>query len=323
MSKRAAITMAAAVLVVIAIVVAVAVANDGTPTGRQQDRAGSTTPGRTAPAPSIPGPPASSPSSDPVLVGAGDIASDGPGDTATANLLDTIPGTVFTVGDNAYPNGRTADFETYYEPTWGRFKARTRPSPGNHDYDTAGAAGYYAYFGANAGPDGRGYYSYDLGTWHVVSLNSQTDMAVGSPQERWLRADLAGSTRACTIAYWHAPRFTSGANHPPYVPTSPLVQALYDFGAEVVVAGHNHQYERFAPMTPDGERDDARGIRHFVAGTGGAGLYRFGAVQPNSEARDNSTPGVLRFTLHATSYAWQFVPVAGGTYTDTGSTDCH
>ncbi|MGQ0837849.1 CBM96 family carbohydrate-binding protein [Actinokineospora sp.] len=263
------------------------------------------------------------PPGDPVLVGAGDIAASGTGDNQTADLLDGIPGTVFTTGDNVYNNGTASEFTTYYNPTWGRHKSRTRPSPGNHDYNTSGATGYYNYFGANAGPSGQGYYSYDLGNWHVVSLNSEVSKSVGSPQEQWLRADLAATTKPCTIAYWHKPRFTSGLNHAPDTSTGPLVQALYDFNAEVIVTGHNHHYERFAPMTPNGSPDTARGIRHFVAGMGGVGFYGFGTIAPNSEARNNNTFGVLKFTLHANAYDWQFVPVAGKTYSDSGTTACH
>ncbi|MBM7776233.1 hypothetical protein JOD54_006437 [Actinokineospora baliensis] len=263
------------------------------------------------------------PSGDPVLVGAGDIADSGSGDTATAALLDNIAGTVFTTGDNVYTNGTASEFTTYYNPTWGRHKARTKPSPGNHDYNTSGATGYYNYFGAQAGPSGRGYYSYDLGNWHVVSLNSEISKSTGSAQEQWLRADLAANTKPCTLAYWHKPRFTSGSNHAPDTSAGPLVQALYDYNAEVVVTGHNHQYERFAPMNPSGTADSARGIRHFVAGMGGAGFYGFGTIQPNSEARNSNTHGVLKFTLHANSYDWQFVPEAGKTYNDSGNTACH
>ncbi|MEU2610218.1 DNRLRE domain-containing protein [Micromonospora sp. NPDC007271] len=262
-------------------------------------------------------------SSDPVLVGAGDIADSGSGDTATAALLDRISGTVFTTGDNVYSNGTTTEFNTYYEPTWGRHKARTRPTPGNHDYNTSGATGYYGYFGANAGPSGRGYYSYDLGNWHVVTLNSNVSMSVGSAQEQWLRADLAASTKPCTLAYWHHPLFTSGASHGPSTATRPLYQALYDHNAEVVVWGHNHQYERFAPQNPTGGLDTARGIRAFVAGMGGAGHYGFGTIQPNSEARNSDTYGVLKFTLHASSYDWEFVPESGKSYTDRGTNNCH
>ncbi|OKI74106.1 CBM96 family carbohydrate-binding protein [Micromonospora sp. CB01531] len=262
-------------------------------------------------------------SSDPVLVGAGDIADSGSGDTATAALLDNISGTVFTTGDNVYTNGTAAEFNTYYEPTWGRHKARTRPTPGNHDYNTGGATGYYGYFGTNAGPSGRGYYSYDVGNWHVVSLNSNVSMSAGSAQEQWLRTDLAASTKPCTLAYWHHPLFTSGANHGPSTSTRPLYQALYDHNADVVVWGHNHQYERFAPQNPSGGLDNARGIRAFVAGMGGAGHYGFGTIQPNSETRNSDTYGVLKFTLHTNSYDWEFVPEAGKSYADRGTNNCH
>lgn len=263
------------------------------------------------------------PSGDPVFVGAGDIAGSGSGDDDTADLLDNISGTVFTTGDNVYPDGKLSEFNSYYEPTWGRHKARTKPSPGNHDYHTSGAAGYYDYFGELAGPDRRGYYSYDLGSWHIVSLNSEISMSAGSAQETWLRDDLAASTKPCTLAYWHKPRFTSGANHAPNTSTGPLVQALYDHDAEVIVTGHNHQYERFAPMNPSGTLDEANGIRHFVAGMGGASHYGFGTIRPNSQARNSDTHGVLKFTLHASSYDWQFVPEAGKTYNDSGTTACH
>ncbi|PSL53931.1 3',5'-cyclic AMP phosphodiesterase CpdA [Saccharothrix carnea] len=263
------------------------------------------------------------PSGDPVLVGAGDISNSGSGDSATAALLDSIPGTVFTTGDNVYNSGTASEFASYYEPTWGRHKARTRPSPGNHDYGTSGATGYYNYFGAQAGPSGRGYYSYDLGNWHIVSLNSNISMAAGSAQEQWLRADLAASTKPCTAAYWHHPLFTSGANHSPSTATRPLFQALYDHNADVVLFGHNHQYERFAPQNPNGGLDTTRGIRTFVAGMGGASHYGFGTIRPNSEVRNSTAYGVLKLTLHSTSFDWQFVPVAGQTFTDSGTTACH
>ncbi|MFC6079835.1 CBM96 family carbohydrate-binding protein [Sphaerisporangium aureirubrum] len=274
------------------------------------------------------GTPAPTPSTDdPVLVGAGDIATSGSGDGATAKLLDDIPGTVFTTGDDAYPDGSADDFADFYAPTWGRHKARTRPVPGNHEYRTTGAAGYFGYFGPAAGEPGKGYYSYDLGDWHVVALNSNCSEVggcdAGSPQEQWLRSDLAASAKPCTIAYWHHPRFTSGANHAPDRSVGPLVRALYDNDAEVVVTGHNHQYERFAPMNPRGGLDEARGIRHFVVGTGGATFYGFGTIQPNSEVRDSDTFGVLKLTLHPGSYTWEFVPQAGKTFTDDGTTSCH
>ncbi|MEV6866418.1 DNRLRE domain-containing protein [Streptosporangium subroseum] len=267
------------------------------------------------------------PAGDPVLVGAGDIASSGTGDTATAALLDGIPGTVFTAGDEAYPDGSASNFSTYYAPTWGRFKSRTRPVAGNHEYVTPGASAHYNYFGSAAGDPAKGYYSYNLGSWHVVALNSNCSSVggcnAGSAQEKWLRSDLAANAKACTFAYWHHPRFTSGSNHAPDPSVGPLVQALYDNNADVIVTGHNHQYERFAPMNPSGQLDNTRGLRHFVIGTGGAGLYSFGTILPNSEVRNNNTFGVVKFTLHSNSYTWQFVPQSGKTFTDSGTTACH
>jgi len=259
-----------------------------------------------------------------VLVGAGDIADCGSsGDEASAALLDGIPGTVFTAGDNAYDDGSAANFAQCYAPSWGRHKARTRPSPGNHDYNTSGAADYFAYYGVSAGEAGKGYYSYDLGDWHIVSLNSNVDMSAGSTQESWLRADLAATTRPCTLAYWHHSRFSSSSNHGNQSQTEPLWDALYDAGAEIVVSGHDHTYERFAPQTATGAADPARGIREFVVGTGGTGHYGLATPEPNSEARDNDTFGVLKLTLGPGTYAWEFVPVAGKSFTDSGSGSCH
>ncbi|HSV37469.1 MAG TPA: DNRLRE domain-containing protein [Nocardioidaceae bacterium] len=277
----------------------------------------------TTPTPT-PTPTTTPPPGDPVLVGAGDISNSGSGDSQTAALINALPNaTVFTMGDNVYSNGTSSEFNTYYNPTWGAFKARTKPSPGNHDYNTSGATGYYGYFGSLAGPSGQGYYSYDLGNWHIVSLNSEVSMSAGSAQETWLRNNLAASTKPCTLAYWHKPLFTSGSNHGPDTGTRPLFQALYDFDADVVVTGHNHQYERFAPMTPTGTLDNTNGIREFVAGMGGAGHYSFGTIQPNSQARNSTDFGVLKFTLHSNSYDWEFVPVAGASYSDSGTTACH
>jgi len=268
------------------------------------------------------------PSSAAVLVGAGDIAScSSGGDEQTADLLDGIPGTVFTAGDIAYPDGSAANFADCYNPTWGRHKARTRPAPGNHEYLTPGAAGYFGYFGTAAGPPATGYYSYDLGDWHIVVINSNCSKIggcqAGSAQETWLRADLAASTKTCTAAIWHHPLFTSGANHAPATEMLPIFQALYDAGAEVVITGHNHQYERFAPQDPAGVLDLPRGIRHFVAGTGGASHYGFGPAAPNSEVRNGDTYGVLKLTLRTDGYDFEFVPEAGKTFTDSGSGTCH
>src|SRR6059058_1114760 len=216
-----------------------------------------------------PGAELSAADADPVLVGAGDIGDcKRNGDSLTANLLDAIPGTVFALGDNAYPSGSSSDFANCYGPTWGRHKARTRPVPGNHDYNTAGAAGYFGYFGAAAGESGKGYYSFNLGAWHIIALNSDLPMDAGSTQEQWLRADLAAHPAACTLAYWHHPLFSSstvavlGAARATW-------QDLYDAGAELVLNGHHHDYERFAPQNPAGEVDQVHGIQEIVAGTGG------------------------------------------------------
>jgi hypothetical protein len=261
------------------------------------------------------------------LVGAGDIAGcNWDRDQATALLLDNIPGTVFTAGDNAYPSGTLTQFQNCSGPTWGRHKARTLPSVGNHDYRTSGASGYFQYFGAAAGPSGKGYYSYNLGDWHIVVLNSMCGKIGGcsasSPQAQWLRADLAANPRFCTLAYWHHPVFTSG-EHGNDPRMRPAFQILYDNNAELVINGHDHDYERFAPQTPSGTADQARGIREIVVGTGGAKLRPFTTIRPNSEVRNANTCGVLKLTLFADSYGWQFVPVAGQTFTDSGTTRCH
>lgn len=259
----------------------------------------------------------------PILLGAGDIAScTSDGDEATAALLDQISGTVFTAGDNVYPDGTAEEFANCYDSSWGRHLDRTRPAPGNHDFHTPEAAGYFEYFGERAGDPPQGYYSYDLAAWHVVVLNSMIDNFDDSPQLQWLEADLAASTKSCTLAYWHYPRFSSGRHGN----VRPLVRAwrvLYDAGAELVISGHDHVYERFAKQTPDGVADPERGIRQFVVGTGGSNLYSFDVIQPNSEVRDNTAYGVLKLTLRRTGYDWEFVPVAGQDFTDSGSDVCH
>ena len=263
-----------------------------------------------------------------VMVGAGDIAKcSTEADEATAKLLDNIPGTVFTVGDNVYPSGTASEFKNCYGPSWGRHKARTRPAVGNHEYETSGASGYYNYFGAAAGDPSRGYYSYDRGGWHVVALNSNCKEVGGcdadSPQGRWLRNDLAANPAECTLAYFHHSLFSSGGEHGNQPQGRPLWNALYAADAEVVVSGHDHSYERFAPQRPDGARNKERGIRQFVVGTGGGTQRGFGKIRPNSQARNASTPGVLKLTLNSGSYSWKFVPVAGKTFTDSGITSCH
>lgn len=263
-----------------------------------------------------------------VMVGAGDIAKcSSSADEATAKLLDSIPGTVFTVGDNAYPSGTAAEFRDCYAPSWGRHKARTRPAPGNHEYETAGASGYFGYFGAVAGDPAKGYYSYDRGEWHVVALNSNCKEVGGcgstSPMVAWLKRDLAANPTKCTLAYFHHPRFSSGGDHGNQPVVRPIWKTLYAANADVVVGAHDHDYERFALQRPDGTRDRERGIRQFVVGTGGGTQRGFGKVRPNSQARKAGTPGVLKLTLNPGSYEWEFVPVAGKTFTDSGSTSCH
>lgn len=273
--------------------------------------------------PSTPDPTAIEPTEE-VFVGAGDIAWCGlPGAGLTATLLDAISGTVFTAGDNAYPRGTSEDFRRCYDPSWGRHKARTRPVPGNHDYGDGAtdAAAYFSYFGANAGPSGLGYYSYRLGAWHIIALNSEISAFPGSPQDQWLRADLTVDSSRCALAYFHTPVFGSGSNG-----GNPHMQAiwrrLYESGVDVVVNGHNHSYERFAPQDPDGRFDPSRGIRQFVVGTGGAQLTDFPRIRANSEAR-SGTWGVLKLTLRADRYDWEFVPVAGQSFSDFGGASCH
>jgi hypothetical protein len=263
-----------------------------------------------------------------VLVGAGDISDckDPAGAEATAKLLDSIPGTVFAAGDLAYPNGSKEDF-VCYDKTWGRAKSRTRPAPGNHEFHSSGATPYFDYFGPAAGDPKTGYYSYDLGTWHIIVLNSECKdvggCQAGSPQEKWLRADLTAHPVACTLAYWHKPLFSSGGAHGNDPEIQPLWQALYDANADVVLNGHDHDYERFALQKPDGTYDPARGIREFVVGTGGKNHRPFGATKLNSEVRDTTAFGVLKLTLKPGSYDWQFIPEAGKTFTDSGSSNCH
>ena len=257
-----------------------------------------------------------------VLVGAGDIATCiGAGDEATAALLDTIDGTVFTLGDNVYDFGTAAEFATCYDPSWGRHRARTRPTAGNHDYGTGDAAAYFDYFGAAAGNPGEGYYSYDLGAWHIIALNSNIDMAVGSAQLAWLQADLHAHPATCTLAYWHHPRFSSGG-HGSDPRLQPVWETLYAMGVDVVLTGHDHHYERFAPQNTAANVDEVRGVRQFVVGTGGAGPRPVSQVIANSEVVNGDSIGVLKLTLRPTSYHWEFIPIAGHTFTDAGSAAC-
>jgi acid phosphatase type 7 len=303
-----------------------------------------------------------------VLAGAGDIARCYPGadptgfqppgaDNAaeqTARLLDDMPAaTVMAVGDNAYEYGSLLDYTGCYHPTWGRHRARTRPATGNHEYLTPGAAGYFGYFGVRAAPP-VGFYSYDLGRWHVVVINSTPQVYLCWPpeadevppgfptlpvpltpgpaagracagdiaQQLWLAADLRAHRHSrCTIAYFHHPRFSSGKHGNQYQ-MQRIWDILYANRVDVVVSGHDHLYERFAPQTPDGVADVRRGIRQFTAGTGGAELYDVSTRQPNSEVLLNTEHGVLVLSLSDKQYRWAFVTV-NRSVKDSGSGECH
>ena len=286
---------------------------------------------------------------DPVIAAAGDIACDptnpnfngGAGTSANCRqrsvsdlLVNAGLAAVLPLGDNQYECGGSQAFVQSYDQSWGRVKAITRPVVGNHEYLTsggtscdasnAGANGYFTYFGSASGTAGKGYYSYEVGSWHIVALNSNCEDAggcgPGSPQGQWLTADLAAHPTACTLAYWHIPLFSSGGRAAPN--SLPLWQTLYAAGADVILNGHDHVYERFAPQNPSGQRDEGRGIREFVVGTGGANHTPFATVAPNSQVRDAATYGVLRLKLHPTSYEWQFVPEASGSFGDSGTGPC-
>lgn len=263
-----------------------------------------------------------------VALAVGDIAScRSDGDEATAALLDEISGPIMTLGDTVYDSGTTAEFAECFDPSWGRHKARIRPAVGNHEYGTPGAAPYYAYFGAAAGEPDEGYYSYDLGDWHVVVLNTNCSKAggcyQGSQQADWLRADLAQNATHCTLAYFHHPRWSSGRyqinDH-----FLALLEILYDQGVELILSGHAHSYERFAPQDPAGNLDSERGFVQFVVGTGGKNHRPIDVnILPNSKVRHDTTFGVLKLTLYTDRYHWEFVPVQGGTFTDSGWGNCH
>jgi hypothetical protein len=297
---------------------------------------------------------AASTGSDPVIAAAGDIACD-PNDSnynggvgtpgncqqmATSTLLlnGDLAG-VLTLGDDQYYCGSLADFESVYDPSWGRVKTLTYPIPGNHEYISsnpdpfgrsdcsAGALGYFNYFGSSAGSPDQGYYSYNIGSWHIIALNTNDacsiiSCATGSPQEQWLENDLANNPAKCVLAYWHEPRFSS-QSFAAGPSSAAFWSDLYAAGAEVVLNGHAHVYERFAPQTPSGAPDPTNGIREFVVGTGGEDLSGFDSIAANSEVRDNTTFGILELTLHPGSYDWRFVPAAGGSFTDSGTASCH
>ncbi|MDX6274738.1 MAG: hypothetical protein QOJ92_1948 [Frankiales bacterium] len=300
-----------------------------------------------------PGPTPTPPvNADPVLAAAGDIACD-PSDqnyngglgqgsfcqqAAVASLVAAMnPDAVLALGDMQYTEGTLAKFQTSYAPAWGRFDSIVRPVLGNHEYLDPGAAGYFDYFGAHdglpnrAGNRGEGWYSFDLGQWHIIALNGECasvagGCSAGSPQETWLKADLAAHPAGCTMAMWHRPRFTSGEAQVATTPqgTAAFWQDLYDADADVVLGGHIHNYERFAPVAPDGSTDAARGLREFVVGTGGKSLVGFNPTTwTSSEFRDSQHYGALRMVLHPTGYDWAFSPVGGGAAIDAGSQSCH
>ncbi len=289
-------------------------------------------------------------SSDPVIAVAGDIACDPSnsnfnGGNGSANscrekytsdlLVNAGLSAVLDLGDNQYYCGGYQAYLQSYDPSWGRVKSITHPSVGNHEYLTsggtdctaanAGAAGYFTYFGAAAGQPGQGYYSFDAGSWHLIALNSNCGSADGcgltSPQGQWLANDLKTHTNFCTLAFWHIPLFSSGGRANGN--SKPFWQLLYDNNADLILAAHDHIYERFAPQTPSGTLDTSRGIREFLIGSGGANHTSIATVAANSEVRNTDTFGVLKLTLHPTSYDWQFVPEAGKTFTDSGTTACH
>lgn len=277
----------------------------------------------------------------PVVAAAGDIACD-PADAAynggagtatrcrmaaTASLvLALAPDAVLALGDNQYHNGTLAKYQASYAPSWGQLLPITYPVPGNHEYLTSGAAGYYAFFGAAAGDPAEGWYSFDLGGWHLVALNSSCGAiggcGAGSPQEQWLLADLFADTSACTLAYWHQPRFSSGS-HGSDAAYDAFWSALWNAGADLALNGHEHIYERFAPQRPDGTPDPARGLRQLTVGTGGKDLTGIAAAQPNSEVRHAGSYGVLALTLHPTGYEWRFLATDGSPFTDSGVGLCH
>ncbi len=257
-----------------------------------------------------------------VLVGAGDIGNCGlTGAAETAALVANQPGTVFTAGDNAYPNGSEQDFRDCYGPTWGRFRSRTRPAPGNHEYQTPGAAAYFGFFGSRAGSGYDGYYAYTLGAWRIIVLNSEAQVSADSIQANWLKNELAARTGGCTAAIWHRPLVSSGP-HGDNPDMRDLFQILYDAGVEFVVAGHDHLYERFSPIDPSGRPDSARGVREFVVGTGGTNLSMPARMRVGSEVQGTNW-GIIRFDLSPGSYRWQFISVSGESFTDSGIEMCH
>jgi len=323
--------------VVVVLLVAVGLVGAGLVTGYEvasRRAVGSAVPPTIAPSVGAPEPAPSIAPSSPVptgptavLVGAGDIAAcTSANDEKTAALVAAIPGTVFTTGDNVYQSGTQAQFRKCYDPSWGRFRDRTYPAIGNHDAVTLDGQAYFAYFGAAAGPPYEGWYSYQAGTWHVIVLNSNCatvgGCGEGSHELTWLKADLAAHPDLCTMAIWHHPRFSSG-EHGDDPMSDPFWQVLFSAHADLILNGHDHDYERFAPQTPAGLADPVDGIREIVVGTGGKSLRLFHKVAANSEVRNAATYGVLRLDLAPGSYSWQFIATSTGAFSDSGTTACH
>ena len=255
------------------------------------------------------------------LIAAGDIGECGFGALETGALIDRLTGTLLPLGDLAYMHGNAANFRDCYDPAWGRHLDRTRPAPGNHEYETPGASSYFDYFGGLAGNRGQGYYAFTAGPWRVIALNSELPLVAGSPQIQWLREELQNNRTTCTLAYWHRPLFSSGPNdnNPD---TRLLWTTLIEFGAEVVLNGHDHLYERFERQDAQGRPDPVDGIRQFTVGTGGAHLTPPRGVKPNSAVRSAASYGVLVLTLQPNSYSWDFVSV-NNSFRDTGTGGCH
>lgn len=262
------------------------------------------------------------PEGDPVIVAAGDIAGDSTSGSwaQTANLIGTInPKAVISLGDNQYPDGSLSDFRAFFDRSWGKYLGKTHPAPGNHEYDTANAKGYFDYFGSRAP---AAYYSYDIGEWHLVSRNSEIDYSTGSAQETWLDADLAATTKKCILAYWHRPRWSSGNDHGSDSSLDPRVTDLYHVRADLLLVGHEHNYERFARQNPDGEKI-TNGIREVVVGDRREVPLALGPAIANSQARNSTSFGLLKVTLHAASYDLEFVPTTGSFTDKLTGVSCH
>jgi len=256
-----------------------------------------------------------------VLLAAGDIGVCGSTPAIeTGLMLDSLDGTILAVGDLAYRHGTAEEFATCYDPVWGRHKARTRPSPGNHEYESSSAQPYYDYFGGQAGSSGQGFYSFRAGDWLVLSLNSNVPVGGSTAQGQWIRSELIANNSRCALAYFHHPLYSSGPNGD-NARLAGLWQMLYEQGVDVIISAHEHLYERYAPMSPDGQRNDTRGIRQFIVGTGGAGLYTVTRVHAQSEVQ-LIAHGLLKLTLTAQGYSWEFLQVGGGR-TDSGADVCH